>query len=67
MTPVEIYGGIKITEIRLWKTHMNHLAGQSESEIRMETMISPSRGCNLRFYGSRNVRERGEVDGGMSG
>lgn len=58
--------GIKITEIGLWKTRMNHLAGQSESEIRMETMISPSRAVIYVFteVGKREMEEE-EEEGGV--
>lgn len=45
---------------------MNHLAGQSESEIRMETMISPSRAVIYVFteVGKREMEEEEEGGGG---
>lgn len=45
---------------------MNHLAGQSESEIRMETMISPSRAVIYVFteVGKREMEEEEEEEGG---
>lgn len=49
---------------------MNHLAGQSESEIRMETMISPSWAVIYVFTevgaGGREGGQEG-VDDGTSG
>lgn len=42
---------------------MNHLAGQSESEIRMETMISPSRAV-IYVFTEVGKREMEEEEGG---
>lgn len=45
---------------------MNHLAGQSESEIRMETMISPSRAV-IYVFTEVGKREMEEEVGGRGG